>query len=91
MLLFHFHSVAATPLSRNKNIKRDNSLHQGILLRDGIFDQVNSDQLLDKTILKKGWESAALYIFGDKSLLRVCLLICCLPNSFIPFVDNVTN
>ncbi|XP_068760421.1 myotubularin-related protein 13-like [Montipora capricornis] len=63
--------VAATPLSRNKNIKRDNSLHQGIILRDGIFaDQVNSDQLLDKTILKKGWESAALYIFGDKSLLR---------------------
>ena len=44
-------------------------------MRDGFFpDEVDSGQLVDKTILKKGWEPAALYIFGDKSLLRVGLL-----------------
>ena len=69
-----FHLVAATPLSKNKNIKRDNSLHQGVILQDGYFaEQVDGGKLVSKTILKKGWESAALYIFGDKSMLRVCL------------------
>lgn len=64
--------VAATPLGKNKNIARANSLHHGIVLRDGYFtDQIDSGQLVDKTIMKKGWEPAALYIFGDKSLLRV--------------------
>ncbi|XP_074605890.1 myotubularin-related protein 13-like [Acropora palmata] len=63
--------VAATPLSKDKNFKRDNSLHQGVVLQDGYFvDRVDGGQLMSKTILKKGWESAALYIFGDKSLLR---------------------
>lgn len=66
--------VAATPLSKDKNFKRDNSLHQGVVLQDGYFvDRVDGGQLVSKTILKKGWESAALYIFGDKSLLRVRL------------------
>ena len=67
--------VAATPLGKSKNIARANSLHHGVVLRDGFFpEEVDSGQLVDKTILKKGWEPAALYIFGDKSLLRVCLL-----------------
>ena len=67
--------VAATPLGKSKIIARANSLHHGVVLRDGFFpDEVDSGQLVDKTILKKGWEPAALYIFGDKSLLRVGLL-----------------
>ena len=67
--------VAATPQGKSKNIARANSLHHGVVLRDGFFpDEVDSGQLVDKTILKKGWEPAALYIFGDKSLLRVGLL-----------------
>lgn len=67
--------VAATPLGKSKNIARVNSLHHGVVLRDGFFpEEVDSGQLVDKTIMKKGWEPAALYIFGDKSLLRVGLL-----------------
>ena len=67
--------VAATPLGKSKNIARASSLHHGVVLRDGFFpDEVDSGQLVDKTILRKGWEPAALYIFGDKSLLRVGLL-----------------
>lgn len=65
--------VAATPHGKNKNIARANSLHHGVILRDGYFsDEVDSGQLVDRTIMKKGWEPAALYIFGDKTLLRVC-------------------
>ena len=67
--------MAATPLGISKNIARVNSLHHGVVLRDGFFpEEVDSGQLVDKTILKKGWEPAVLYIFGDKSLLRVGLL-----------------
>ena len=67
--------VAATPLGKSKNIARANSLHHGVVLRDGFFpEEVDSGQLVDKTILRKGWEPAALYVFGDKSLLRVGLL-----------------
>ena len=66
--------MAATPQGKNKQIARANSLHQGVILRDGYFaDDVDSGQLVDRTIMKKGWEPAALYIFGDKTLLRVCL------------------
>jgi len=44
-------------------------------MRDGFFmDQVDAGQLVDKTLMKKGWEPAALYIFGDKTLLRVRVL-----------------
>jgi len=65
--------VAATPQGKNKNIARANSLHHGVLLRDDyLADGVDSGQLVDRTIMKKGWEPAALYIFGDKTLLRVC-------------------
>lgn len=67
--------MAATPHGKNKNIARANSLHHGVLLRDGYFpDEVDArpGQLVDRTLLKKGWEPAALYIFGDKTLLRVC-------------------
>ena len=67
--------VSATPLGKNKNIARTNSLHHGVILRDGYnLDDVDSDELVDKTILKKGWKPAALYVFGDKSLLRVCYM-----------------
>ena len=70
--------VTATPLGKNKNIARASSLHHGVILPDGFLtDQVDSGQsgqLVDKTIIKKGWEPAALYIFGDKSLLRVTML-----------------
>ncbi|XP_020625172.1 myotubularin-related protein 13-like isoform X2 [Orbicella faveolata] len=63
--------VAATPQGKNKQIARANSLHLGVILRDGYFaDDVDSGQLVDRTIMKKGWEPAALYIFGDKTLLR---------------------
>ena len=65
--------MAATPQGKNKQIARANSLHHGVILRDGYFpDDVDSGQLVDRTIMKKGWEPAALYIFGDKTLLRVC-------------------
>ena len=68
--------VAATPQSKNKNMSRANSLHHGVLLKDGYFaDEVDSGQLVDRTIMKKGWEPAALYVFGDKTLLRVCVYI----------------
>ena len=59
--------VAATPHGKNKQIARANSLHHGVILND-----VDSGQLVDRTIMKKGWEPATLYIFGDKTLLRVC-------------------
>ena len=69
------HPVSATPLAKNKNIARANSLHHGILLSQASsFDRADdfeSGELVDKTIMRKGWEPAALYIFGDKSLLRV--------------------
>jgi len=65
--------VAATPQGKNKQIARANSLHHGVILRDGFIpDDVDAGQLVDRTIIKKGWEPAALYIFGDKTLLRVC-------------------
>ena len=66
--------MAATPHGKNKNIARANSLHHGVLLKDGFFpDDVDAGpgQLVDKTLMRKGWEPATLYIFGDKTLLRV--------------------
>ena len=66
--------MAATPHAKGKNA-RTNSLHIGVLMRDGFFtDQVDGGQLVDKTLMKKGWEPALLYIFGDKTLLRVRVL-----------------
>lgn len=65
--------MAATPHGKNKQMARANSLHHGVILKDGYFaDDVDSGQLVDRTIMKKGWEPATLYIFGDKTLLRVC-------------------
>ena len=63
-------------MSKNKSVARANSLHHGILLREGTTGYENLEdlvhgELVDKTITKKGWEPAALYVLGDKAHLRV--------------------
>ena len=75
-LVSHSFLVNATPVSKSKSVARANSLHHGILLREGtsvyqnIEDMVQGE-LVDRTIMKKGWEPAALYVLGDKARLRV--------------------
>ncbi|XP_048585296.1 myotubularin-related protein 13 isoform X2 [Nematostella vectensis] len=68
--------VSATPLSKNKSVARQNSLHHGVILNtEGYFNQDKRDetdrgQLVEATLKKKGWEPAALYVLGDKAHLR---------------------
>ena len=76
-------SVSATPVSKNKAFAKQQSLAQSVNMSPATMDLRATDDInnkylstvdtIDKAMIIQGWEPAAVYVFGDKSNLKVRL------------------
>ena len=72
--------VSATPVSKSKATAKQHSLAanvnmsvatMGARLSEKDLKRVSTVDAIDKAMISHGWEPAVLYVFGDKSNLKV--------------------
>jgi hypothetical protein len=80
--LVSLHIVSATPVSKSKATAKQQSLASNVNMSTATMDlrvnekdfkRVSAVDTIDKAMITQGWEPAALYVFGDKSNLKVRL------------------
>ena len=74
--------VSATPVSKSKATAKQQSLATNVNMSSATMDlrasekdlkRISAMDTIDKAMITQGWEPAALYVFGDKSNLKVRL------------------
>ena len=76
--------MSATPVSKNRATAKQHSLAQNVNMSAATLDmralddksshRISTVDTIDKAMINRGWEPAAVYVFGDKSNLKVSFL-----------------